>query len=195
MKNLYVYVENDKIVNAVKYGMKLSIYANKVLSISNTDKKGIIGYLSPKDSELYFDNDYTCLRVNVVDSLNIYIFNKVCENSTFFNDYILKLQDYQIGNFEEPIAIICSTILPENIFEYNKTIDLPLLVENSKEFYYDKTINELFENDKFTKFELYQMLLILGEQKKIFSIVQKTDKLKIYKDMKTGKTYTKKSSF
>ena len=52
----------------------------------------------------------------------------------------------------------------------------------------------MLENDKFTKYELYQILLILGEQKKIFSTT-KIDNIKIYKDNINGNLYTKKSSF
>ena len=52
----------------------------------------------------------------------------------------------------------------------------------------------MIESDKFSKYELYQMLLILGEQKKLYKTV-KEDNIKIYVDKTTGKKYTKKSSF
>lgn len=194
MENLYIYVQKENIDNISKYGMKLSEYANKILSISNTEKKGIISFLSPKDTPLYFDEDYICLRINT-KNLNIIIYNNICENTSFFNQFICKFEDYSLGNYEDPVALICSSILPENIFIYNKIIDLPLIVENSKDYYYEKSINYMIENNKFTKFELYQMLLILGEQKKIFDSETTGEKLKIYKDRVSGKKYTKKSSF
>ena len=89
--------------------------------------------------------------------------------------------------------MIYSTILPENIFLYNKLLDLPLIIENSKEYFYDKCVSDLIENDKFTKFELYQTLLLLGEQKNIFKSEKIDDNLKIYTDIISNKIYTKKS--
>lgn len=194
MESLYVYVKNEFVDEILKYGMKLSENANKVLSFCDTTKRGIIGYLSPKDTPLYLDESYTCLRINVLD-LNIFIFNLICENTEHFNKFICKINEYILGDYEEPTALICSSILPENIFLYNKILDLPLIVENSKQFFYEKAIGDMLETGKFANFELYQLLLILGEQKNIFDIVYSNDKLKLYKDKISKKTYTKKSSF
>ena len=72
MKYLYLYIENDKINDAIKYGMKLSEYANKII---NT-KKGIIAYLTPQDSPLFQDKNFTCLKIKTSD-LNIFIYNKI----------------------------------------------------------------------------------------------------------------------
>jgi hypothetical protein len=41
-----------------------------------------------------------------------------------------------------PQLVICSTILPEYIFKYNRIIDVPLLVDNSKELYLEKELEE-----------------------------------------------------
>lgn len=194
MENLYIYVQREKIDYISKYGMKLSEYANKVLSIKDLQKRGILAFLSPKDSPLYIDDDYVCLRITTKD-LNIIIYNSICENTSFFNQFICNNEDYNLCDYEDPIALICSSILPENIFAYNKIIDLPLMVENSKEYYYDQSINYMIENNKFTKFEIYQMLLILGEQKKFFDTEVTGEKLKLYIDKISGKKYTKKSSF
>ncbi len=194
MDNLFIYVKNENLENISRYGMKLSEYANKIINILDSTKRGITAYLSPKDTPLYIDDDYICLRINTKD-LNIIIYNKICECTSFMDQFTCKIEDYRIGNYEDPVALICSSILPENIFVYNKIIDLPLIIENSKEYYYDKSINYMIENNKFTKFEIYQMLLILGEQKKIFDTEITGEKLKIYKDKISGKKYTKKSSF
>lgn len=193
MNNLYVYIKNDNIENVIKYGMKLSDYADKFLFISGNEKAGITAYLSPKDSELYYDENYTCIKI-LVSNINTYIYNKYFENHDLPNYFISKYEEYIYGTYEEPIAFIYSTILPENISIYNKIKDTPLIIQNSKEYFYEKSINEMLENDKFSKYELYQILLILGEQKKIFSTSQ-IDNIKIYKDKINGKLYTKKSSF
>ena len=54
----------------VKYGIKLSEHANKVLNIKKSDKKGITAYLSPKDSSKYNDSKYICLKIKV-DNQNL----------------------------------------------------------------------------------------------------------------------------
>lgn len=193
MKYLYLYIENTKINDAIKYGMKLSEYANKVLSLNN-DKKGIISYLSPQDSALYQDQNYTCLKINT-QNLKIYIYDKIFEETEYIDKYHINIEKYKLGDFEDPVALICSTILPENISIYNKIIDSPNLIENSKDFYYQKSIQEMLDNNYFTSYELYQMLLILGQQKKIFQSSNITNKIKLYKDKRTNKTYSKKSNF
>lgn len=192
MKYLYVYVENNNIEKVVKYGMKLSEFANKILNISNLQKSGITAYLSPKDASFYFNDNYSCVKVSV-DNLNCIIYNQICENTDILNDFMCDVSDYKIGTFEDPVAFIQSTILPENIQIYNKLQDVPLIIENSKQFYYEKSINEMLENDNFSKYELYQLLLILGEQKRVFK-TKSSSNIKIYTDKISGKKYTKKSS-
>ena len=73
-------------------------------------------------------------------------------------------------------------------------MDIPIIIENSKEYYYEKAVNDMLEYEKFTKYELYQMLLILGNQKKIFDIKYNENGIRIYKDIKDNKFYTKKGS-
>lgn len=193
MKYIYVYVENNKIDDVIKYGMKLSEFADKVLSISKTNKSGITAYLSPKDSLLYDDNNYSCIKV-LTNNINCLVYNNICINSNLLKHFICDLEKYEIGSYEDPICFITSTILPENIQIYNKIQDVPLIIEDSKQYYYEKAINSMIENDKLSKYELYQMLLIFGEQKKIYKTV-KENNVKIYVDKTSGKKYTKKSSF
>ena len=74
MKTLYLYVPNSQVDNCIKYGIKLSQHANKVVNFERTEKKGIIAYLSPMDSKKYHDNNYTCLKI-ITNKLNILIYN------------------------------------------------------------------------------------------------------------------------
>lgn len=193
MKYLYIYVQNKYLDDVIKYGMKLSEFSNKLLKISDIQKAGITAFLSPKDSELYYETDFSCIKI-LTDNINGVIYNKTCDNSYLLNDFICDISNYEIGHFEEPVAFITSTILPENIQLYNKIQDVPLVIENSKQFYYEKAIHDMLENDKFSKYELYQMLLILGEQKKIYQTTIDNN-IKIYEDKISGKKYTKRSSF
>mgnify|MGYP005780192525 CR=1 FL=1 len=191
MENLFIYVENEKVENCLKYGIKLSEFANKIISYNQIEKRGIIAFLTPKDSDLYDNSFFTCLRIST-NNLNAIIYNQVYEHhQELLSKSVCSVQDYNLADYEDPVGIICSTILPENIFLYNKLLDLPLIVENSKEYYYDKHVNDFIENDQFTKYELYQILLLLGEQKNIFTSEKIDDHLKIYTDQINHKTYTK----
>lgn len=193
MSYLYFYIENEKKNDAVKYGMKLSEHANKIIHLSN-NKKGLICYLTPGDSPFFGDKNFTCLKINA-KNLNVFVYNKIFEDTDKLEDYFVKFEDYILGSFEEPVALICSTILPENILIYNEIIDTPTIIENSKEFYYERAIQEMLSTEAFTSYELYQMLLILGKQKNIFEVSDVTEKIKIYKSNLNEKTYTKKSNF
>lgn len=192
MQDLYIYIGKDKVDDCLKYGIKLSEYENKVLKLIDSDKRGIQAFLSPKDSDLYMNDDFECVRV-LAKNLNAIVFNKICENTQLINNYILDVEDYKLGDFESPEAIICSSILPDNLSLYNKILDKPLLVQNSREFYYEKCINEIMETGMFSKYELYQTLLILGDQKRVLN-VKKHENVKIYTDPISGKNYTKRSN-
>ena len=192
MQDLYIYVDKNISSDCLKYGIKLSEHENRILNLTNSIKRGIQAFLSPKDSELYTDDNFECIRVKT-KGLTAIVFNKICENTDLIDDFIVNIEGYNIGDFESPEAIICSSILPDNLFPYNKILDKPLLVQNSKEFYYEKCINEILETDMFSKYELYQTLLILGDQKIVLD-VNKFDSIKIYSDPISVKKYTKKSN-
>ena len=44
MNNLYIYIKNAYVENVIKYGMKLSEFANKILNINDSTKHGIEAY-------------------------------------------------------------------------------------------------------------------------------------------------------
>ena len=180
MQDLYIYLDKNVASDCLKYGIKLSEFGNKVLTLNDGEKSGILAYLAPKDSPLYSDDNYECIRVNTT-GLSAIVYNKVCE------------EDYKAGDYESPEAIITSSILSDNLSHYNKILDKPLLVQNSREYYYEKCINEIMETDMFSKYELYQTLLILGDQKKVLN-TEKHQNVKVYTDQISGKKYTKRSN-
>ena len=86
-------------------------------------------------------------------------------------------------------------ILPENISLYNNIIDSPLLVQDSKEFYYNKRINELIDDETFSASELYKALIILGERKGTFEKVLDENNIKAYINKSNKKIYTNVTKF
>lgn len=194
LNNLFLYVKKEKYEECLKYGIKLSEYANIIIQTEPNSKKGIISYLSPKDSDLYLDNNYVCLKIKTND-LQVYISNLTLQDTKLEKKCTCKLENYTLGDFEEPIAIICTTILPENISLYNSIIDSPLLVQDSKEFYYNKRINELIDDETFSCQELYKALIILGERKGTFEKVLDENNIKAYINKSNKKIYTNVTKF
>lgn len=192
MQDLYIYVYKNIASDCLKYGIKLSEQENRVIELNSSTKRGIQAFLSPKDSPLYLNEEFECIRV-LTKGLTAIVFNKICEGTELIDNFVVDIENYNIGDYELPEAIICSSILPDNLFPYNKILDKPLLVQNSREFYYEKCINEILETDMFTKYELYQTLLILGDQKKVLN-VEKYQSVKVYTDPISNKRYTKRSS-
>jgi len=194
LNNVFLYVKKDEYENYLKYGIKLSEFADTVLDIDSTSRKGILAYLAPKDSKLYLDDNYICLKINT-NNLKIYITNLILKETKLTKKGIVTIDDYELGTFEEPVAIICNSILPENITIYNNIIDSPILIQNSKEFYYEKNIYNLIESGSFSMQELYKALLILGERKNIFEKVLDENNVKVYINKNDKKIYTDINKF
>jgi len=148
IRNVYLYVKKDKLIDCIKYGMKLSEYTNVSFYKGTSLKKGIIAYISPKDTNDYLNENYDILRIKT-DELNIYVNNSSIvesyENIRFNFSEMCSLDNYVLGDFMNPKLIICSTILPEYIYKYNRIIDVPLLVDNSKELYLNRELEEINE--------------------------------------------------
>jgi hypothetical protein len=150
IRNVYIYVKKEELKNCIKYGMKLSEYSNVSFYNGKTTKNGILSYISPKDSNKYFNESYDILRIKTED-LNIFVHNsnivEPSENTTFNFSEMCNLNEYILGQFINPELVICSTILPEYIYKYNRIIDVPLLVDNSKELYLAKELEEINEKN------------------------------------------------
>jgi hypothetical protein len=148
IRNVYLYVKKDKLIDCIKYGMKLSEYTNASFYKGTSLKKGIIAYISPKDTSDYLNEGYDILRIKT-DELSIYVNNssivESCENIRFNFCEMCILDNYALGEFINPKLIICSTILPEYIYKYNRIIDVPLLVDNSKDLYLSRELEEINE--------------------------------------------------
>ena len=144
IRNIYVFVDKDKIDYCLKYGMKISMFYNTTERIMGFKKKGIKAYLSPKDSEKYENDEYEILRIKI-DNEKAYVVNE--QTSEF-----CKIENYNFGDYIEPEVIITSSVTPENIFLYNKILDVPLIVQNSKEFYLSRIEEEKneIESGKYT---------------------------------------------
>lgn len=147
VNNLYLYVLKEKANNCFKYGMKLSEYTNVIVENRYTSKKGILAFFSPKDTSLYLNENYDILRINILDeTLKLFVYDNNNENTNIKLD-ISNLKDYNLGDYQNPQIIISSSILPENIFKYNKILDVPLLFNTSNELYNNKKEEILYQEN------------------------------------------------
>lgn len=194
MRKLYIYVKKEKYEDYLKYGIKLSQFSDIIVNLDTGLKNGIKAYLTPKDSELYNDASYCCLKITP-DNLKIFVLDTSLRDSSLKKKHICKLSEYEYGSYELPIAVIFSSILPEGISLYNKIIDSPLLIDNSKEYFYNKSVNTFLENGYFSNRELYKAMLLLGQQKGIFEKISDDNNAKIFLDKKSKKTYTDITKF
>src|SRR5690554_3287224 len=73
MAEVYYYVPNAAVGNAVDCGLKLSEWYNGEIEINGNAKKYILTLLNPKDNlELYNSGEHTCLKLNV-DNRHCYV--------------------------------------------------------------------------------------------------------------------------
>ncbi|MBR1883516.1 MAG: hypothetical protein IJ809_00960 [Clostridia bacterium] len=144
IRNVYVFIDKDKVDYCLKYGIKISMFYNAEEKIMGLKKKGIKAYLSPKDCDKYNDEGYEILRVKL-NSEKAYVVNE--QNSDF-----CKIDKYNFGDFILPEVIITTSVAPEDVFVYNKILDVPLIVQNSKEFYLSRIEEEKneIESSKYT---------------------------------------------
>ena len=164
MHYVYLYVEKNVATDCIKFGMKLSEYADRIVMLNNIEKSGMTAFLSPKDSIHYSDTNYYCLKINIEQDLeNVFICNKLEKNNSFDKSNSISILNYKIGSFENPRCIITTSILPENINLYNKIMDSPLIIENSQMLFYQKNILNII--DEFDNSQLQKLYYILISDK------------------------------
>lgn len=190
MKYAYFYIKKEQYADCVKYGLKLSEFANKLITINNYTKKGILCYLTPKDSKLYNSENYKCAKIDISDIQNVFVVDDSFEKYSFYNEYIQKASDYTFGTFENPKVVICTSVIPEHIHAYNYLIDSPLPYENSREYYYLKNIYNLIEENKVNLNNALNYLLHeMVDENKAEYFSNKDESVQIFID-KEGKKYT-----
>lgn len=147
MATIYFYVKSSKLNETLRYGIKLSQNFSHIIPIKGNEKKCMVGLLNPKDDIDKFNSDeYICLKLNLYAE-QCYIVNEVSLVIPPKEYEVVNINDYIYGDLESPRVLFSCSILPEEITLLNKTIDEPLLFDNSKDLYYQikvaKMIDEL----------------------------------------------------
>lgn len=145
MATIYFYVKSSKLNETLRYGIKLSENFSHRLPIKGLEKKCMVGLLNPKDDINKFQSDdFVCLKLNLYPE-QCFIINEVALVIPPKEYEIIGLKDYKYGDIESPRVLFTCSILPEEITLLNKTIDEPLLFDNSKDLYYQIKIAKMMD--------------------------------------------------
>ncbi len=146
MATIYFYIRSSKLNETLRYGIKLSQNFSYKVPIKGIEKNCMVGLLNPKDDKNKFSSDeYVCLKLNLYPE-QCYIVNEVSLVIPQKNYEIINLKDYTYGYFESPRVLFSCSILPEEITLLNKTMDEPLLFDNSKDLYYQIKIAQIMDD-------------------------------------------------
>jgi len=185
----YYYIPIEEKEDILSCGIKLSVKADRIITINDTLTTFCISaLLNPKDDlEKYKSYNFICLRLEIKDEY-CYIANKdLLHIEDFYEKSVTKLSDYILGSYSAPECLITCTILPESISIKNKVIDFPILYDNSRDLYLNNLIydmKDVYNNyDEVTLGLFLENLCSNGKFKKI----EKND-LSIYTG-KSGQTY------
>ena len=148
MAEVYFYVHNAAVGNAVDCGLKLSEWHCGEAYINGSYKKYILTLLNPRDNmELYLSREHTCLKLNVS---NNYCY--VAEGGLriagrkhpllmeMYEKSIIPVEEYVFGRYRLPECLVVSTVIGGNIFVLDKRKDSPVLYNSSRELYLSNTI-------------------------------------------------------
>lgn len=157
MSIIYYYTKNDNLPIFLKYGIRLSKNFNKELNINGYIKPYLIGLLNPKDDiSKYNSTEFTCMKLDILDSHCKIIDSSFIENYNSQPLEYIPIEDYIFGTYKNPLVLIDSSIISDKISTYNKIMDIPLLFDNSEDFYYELKIKKII--DELPPKEVYELL-------------------------------------
>ena len=156
MSIIYYYTKNETLPIYLKYGIRLSKNFDKEINISGYKKPFLIGFLNPKDNKTkYNSSDYTCLKLDLFDNHCKVIDLSSNENFNEVIDYT-PLEEYKLGTYKNPAVLIDTSVVSDKISLYNKNMDIPLLFDNSEDFFYELEIRKMI--DEMPLKEVYELL-------------------------------------
>ncbi len=157
MSIIYYYSKDENLQIYLKYGIRLSKNFDIELNLNGYVKPFLIGLLNPKDDkQKYNSNEYTCLKLDMI--------NTHCKiiDSNMINDYEgqvispIPIDEYIFGTYKNPIVLIDTSIISDKISIYNKIIDIPILFDNSEDFYYELKVKKMMGENPIK--DIYELL-------------------------------------
>lgn len=168
---VYFHVPNEKAHDAVSFGMKLSEYADTSIKTGGGPKTVIVAYLCPADDIKHYNiPGYTCLCIDVPVEKAFIIEGAYLEmeNSSSLGCSLVRLSEYKVGTYRKPLVLITTTIFSESIKVLGKYMDIPIIVDDSKELYLKSALIDLESCDsRYYEKALSGYLLVSTEARKI----------------------------
>lgn len=148
---VYYYIPIKEREDALSCGIKLSTKADKKVLINGYDTSCISMLLNPKDHlDKYKSDKYACLGIEVKSGYCFIADSSFFGNNETENLYVHSVvspEKYMFGKYRKPECLVTCTILPDNIRELNKVIDVPLLYNNSEDLYVSYILEDLKEKN------------------------------------------------
>lgn len=189
MADIYFYIDKNAVQDTLKYGMKLSQNFHAEVMIDNVLKKCMFGVLNPKDDlEKWNSSICTCIRAELKNDY-LYVTDSIFINSAYFEQSLIPIEKYIFGTYKNPIVIALCSILPDELHAVSKYMDVPVLYDNSKDLYYDNTIEELKKYCKNSKEIIFNALI--NEYAKNNNVEKiELNNATIYKDQTLNRLFT-----
>ena len=156
MAVVYYYAKNEALPIYLKYGIRLSKNFDINLNISGYEKPYLIGLLNPKDDlDKYTSSEFTCIKLDVLNNhLWVADFSEEVQNHTVTE--CQEIEKYIFGSFLKPRVLIDTSIISDKISLYNRELDIPLLYDNSEDFYYEVQVQKRL--DELSLKEIFERL-------------------------------------
>lgn len=154
MSIIYYYTKKENLPIYLKYGIRLSKNFDKEINISGYKKPFLIGLLNPHDDMVKYNlDDYACLKLDLFDN-----HCKIVDNTGNFDEIVdyIPLEEYKFGTYKNPIVLIDTSVVSDKISLYNKNMDIPLLFNNSEDFFYEIEIRKMI--DELPLKDVYELL-------------------------------------
>jgi hypothetical protein len=199
MVEVYYYLPNEEIENAVECGIKLSQFVDKEVEINGAAKKCLTAFLNPKDDiEKYKSINLKCVKLEldpkycfIADKFLYKIGSHSPDVFELYKKSIIPIEKYIFGSYRIPECLVTSTIISGQVGVLDKRLDSPVLFGNSEELYINNIIETYREeysdfNDAML-YSFYHKLVEAGKMK----VVEDPEKgIAIFIDTEKAKNYS-----
>jgi len=199
MVEVYYYVPQDKVVNCLECGLKLSEWHEKEVHIGLENKKCFSALLNPKDDmDRYKSSAYRCVKLElyprycfVADSYLYELGLKHPEIMDLYIESVMPIENYTFGLYRLPECLVTTTVIPDQISLLDRRLDSPILFNSSEELYINNVIEEFKqEYDDLNDRLLYCFLKGSADEGKLELVEEEENSMVAFVDKKIGRAFT-----
>ncbi|WP_010681127.1 hypothetical protein [Acetivibrio cellulolyticus] len=199
MVEVYYYVPQDKVENAIECGLKLSEWYEKEVHMGLENRKCFSALLNPKDDmDKYKSSAYRCIKLElyprycfVADKYLYEIGLNHPEVMKLYVESVMPIENYTFGLYRLPECLVTSTVIPEQISLLDRRLDSPILFNSSEELYINNVIEEFKqEYDDLNDRLLYCFLKGRVTDGELDVVEEEGNSLVAFIDKKTGRAFT-----